>query len=80
MNYDNPESTEKGKKASKDHAPLHIEKLKKETMLHIPKGVYKWTMHNPNARAAPNYSTFEDLAQRPMQCMLWRCSKVSPCN
>jgi hypothetical protein len=65
QNYDNPESTEKGKKASEDQAPLHIEKPEKETVSHIPKGVYKWTMHNPNARVPPNYLIVEDLAQTP---------------
>src|SRR5882757_9400909 len=29
----------------------------------IPKGVFKKTLHNPNARAASNYSVVEDLAQ-----------------
>ena len=49
QNYDNPELTEKGNKTSKDQAPLHIERLDKETMPHIPKGVYKRMIHNPNA-------------------------------
>jgi hypothetical protein len=64
-NYDNPESTEKGKKNSKDQTPLCIENLEKETVLCIPMGVYKRTTHNPNARVAPNYSIVEDLAQMP---------------
>ena len=34
-------------------------------MLKIPKGVFKNTLHNPNARAASNYSVVEDLAQTP---------------
>jgi hypothetical protein len=53
------------RKLQKDQAPLHIENPDKETMSCIPKGVYKWTMHNPNARATPNYSIVEDLAQMP---------------
>ena len=28
----------------------------------IPKGVFKKILHNPNARAATNYSVVEDLA------------------
>ena len=31
----------------------------------IPKGVFKKTLHNPNARDASNYSIVEDLAQTP---------------
>ena len=31
----------------------------------IPKGVFKKTLHNPNARAATNYFVVEDLAQNP---------------
>ena len=31
----------------------------------ISKGVFKKTLHNPNARAAANYSTVEYLAQTP---------------
>jgi hypothetical protein len=65
QNYDSPKLNEKDKKASEDHAPLHIEKPKKETMSHIHKCVYKWTTHNPNERVTPNYSIVEDLAQTP---------------
>ena len=32
-------------------------------MPNIPKGVFKKTLHNPNARAATNYSVVEYLAQ-----------------
>jgi hypothetical protein len=45
--------------------PLHIEKIVGETMTHIPKGAFKKASHNPNARAAQNYSIMEDLAQTP---------------
>ena len=31
----------------------------------IQKGVFKKTLHNPNARATSNYSVVEDLAQTP---------------
>ena len=42
--------------------PLTIEKPA-EIMPKIPKGVFKKTLHNPNARAEANYSVVEDLAQ-----------------
>jgi hypothetical protein len=61
--YNNPESTSKGKETSYPQGSLHIKKPEKETMSHIPKGVYKRASHNPNARFAPNYSIVEDLAQ-----------------
>jgi hypothetical protein len=34
-------------------------------MTHIPKGAFKKYSHNPNARAAQNYSLVEDLSQTP---------------
>jgi hypothetical protein len=34
-------------------------------MTHIPKGAFKKASHNPNARAAQNYSVVEDLSQTP---------------
>jgi hypothetical protein len=42
--YGNPESTTKGKETFDPQGPLHIEKPEKETMSHIPKGVYKWVI------------------------------------
>jgi hypothetical protein len=42
---------------------LHIKKI--EPPPHIPKGVIKCSTHNPNARAAQNYSIVEDLGQTP---------------
>jgi hypothetical protein len=36
-----------------------------ETMTHIPKGAFKKSSHNPNARAAHNYSVVEDLSKTP---------------
>ena len=55
---------EKGKSTGETSNPLTIEKPA-ETMTKIPKGVFKKTLHNPNARAASNYSVVEDLAQTP---------------
>jgi hypothetical protein len=34
-------------------------------MTHIPKGAFKKSSHNPNARATQNYFVVEDLSQTP---------------
>jgi hypothetical protein len=39
--------------------------MKGETMTHIPKGAFKKSYHNTNARDAQNYFIVEDLAQNP---------------
>ena len=62
-NYEK-ETDEKGKAVVEPSNPLTIEKPA-EIMPKIPKGVFKKTLHNPNSRAASNYSVFEDLAQTP---------------
>jgi hypothetical protein len=36
-----------------------------EIMTRIPKGAFKKASHNPNTRAAQNYSVVEDLSQTP---------------
>jgi hypothetical protein len=59
------ETSEKGKEAVNPYVPLHIEKTMGETMTCIPKGAFKKAFHNPNARAAQNYSVVEDLSQTP---------------
>jgi hypothetical protein len=64
-NYSKPSASEKGKEAKLPSLPLHIKKTLGETMTHIPKGAYKKYSHNPNARAAQNYSLVEDLSQTP---------------
>ena len=56
------EAPEKGKSIGETSNPLTIEKLVK-TMPNTPKGVFKKTLHNPNARAAANYFVVEDLSQ-----------------
>jgi len=38
---------------------------KPEPLPRIPKGVLKRFTHNPNSRAAKNYSIVEDLGQTP---------------
>jgi hypothetical protein len=78
QNYDNPESTEKGKKTSEDQAPLHIEKPDKETTSHIPKGVYKRKHITPMQESLPIIQLLRIWLRRLVQCLLWRCSKVSP--
>jgi hypothetical protein len=63
--YEIPNTSDKGKEAENPPLPLHIEKTLGETMTHIPKGVFKKSSHNPNARAAQHYSVVEDLSQTP---------------
>jgi hypothetical protein len=63
--YSKPSASEKGKKAEIPSLPLQIEKMLGETMTCIPKGAFKRASHNPNARAAQNYSVVEDLSQTP---------------
>ena len=56
-----------GKEPNPPGTPLRIEKPadKPEAAPHIPKGVLKRSGHNPNARAAQNYSFVEDLGHTP---------------
>jgi hypothetical protein len=63
--YSKPSASEKGKEAEIPSLPLQIEKTLGETMTRIPKGAFKKASHNPNARAAQNYSMVEDLSQTP---------------
>jgi hypothetical protein len=61
--YSKPSASEKGKEADLPYLPLQIEKTLGEMMTYIPKGAFKKASHNPNARAAQNYSVVEDLSQ-----------------
>jgi hypothetical protein len=63
--YRMPSSSEKSKEAEIPPLPLQIEKTLGKTMTHVPKGAFKKASHNPNARAAQNYSVVEDLSQTP---------------
>jgi hypothetical protein len=63
--YSKPSTSKKGKEAELPSLPLQIEKILGETMTCIPKGAFKKASHNPNARAAQNYSMVEDLSQTP---------------
>ena len=74
-NYEK-ESLEKGKSIGETSNPLMIEKPA-EIMPKIPKGVFKKTLHNPNARAATNYSIVEDLAQTP--CVMSALEVLQSC-
>jgi hypothetical protein len=62
------EYVKKGKEATNPVIPLHIENMMSETMTCILKGAFNKSSHNPNARAAHNYSVVEDLSQTP--CMI----------
>jgi hypothetical protein len=63
--YSKSSAYDKGKEAEIPSLPLQIEKTLGETMTRIPKGAFKHASHNPNARAAQNYSVVEDLSQTP---------------
>jgi hypothetical protein len=63
--YSKPSTSEKGKEVDLPSLPLQIEKTLGETMTCIPKGAFKKSSHNPNARAAQNYFVVEDLSQIP---------------
>ena len=56
-----------GKEPDPPGTPLHIEKPvdKPEAAPRIPKGFLKRLGHNPNARAAQNYSVVKDLGHTP---------------
>ena len=58
-----------GKEPDPPGTPLRIEKptYKPKAAPRIPKGVLKRSGHNPNARAAQNYSVVEDLGHTPCE-------------
>lgn len=49
--YSKPSTSKKGKEADLPFLPLQIEKMLGEKMTRIPKGAFKKSSHNPNARA-----------------------------
>ena len=62
-NYDAPENEPKGKEPlATSTNPLQIERLASDLVLRPPKASIKHATHNPNAKAAQNYSIVEDLA------------------
>ena len=74
-NYET-KALEKGKLIGETSNPLMIENLAKP-MTKIPKGVFKKTLHNPNARDATNYSVVEDLSQNP--CVMLTLEVLQSC-
>ena len=58
------EAQPKDKFVAEPSNPLNIEKLV-EPIPKIPKGLFKTTFHNSNARDASNYFAVEYLAQTP---------------
>jgi hypothetical protein len=75
--YSKPSTSEKGKEAKLPYLPLQIEKTLGEMMTCIPKGAFKKASHNPNARAAQNYSVVEDLSQTP--CVMSTLEVLQSC-
>ena len=63
--YHKPSTSEKGKDVELPSLPLQIEKTLGETMICIPKGMFKKYSHNPNESTTQNYSVVEDLSQTP---------------
>jgi len=57
--------------------PIINEKSVVETIPRMPKGMFKKALHHPNARAAPNYSVVEDLAQTP--CTMYALEVLQRC-
>ena len=68
-----------GKEPDPPGYPLRIEKPvdKLEVSPHIPKGFLKHLGHNPNARAAQNYSVVEDLGHTP--CAMYALEVLQSC-
>jgi hypothetical protein len=55
---------------------LQIEKL--DPPPRIPKGVFKRSTHNPNARVTHNYSIVEDLGQTPCAMLTLEVLQTCP--
>ena len=56
---------------------LHIERPIVDPIPHPPKGSVRRTVHNPNARASPNYSIVDDLASAP--CVMSALEVLQSC-
>ena len=69
-----------GKEPDPLGTPLRIEKPvdKPKATPRIPKGVLKHSGHNPNARAAQNYSIVKDLGHTPCAMSALKCFRVFP--
>jgi hypothetical protein len=57
--------------------PLQIKRPVPDLVLRPPKALIKQATHNPNARAAQNYSVVEDLAQAP--CAMFVLEVLQSC-
>jgi hypothetical protein len=75
--YSKPGTSEKGKEVDLPSLLLQIDKTLGETMTCIPKGAFKKASHNPNTRAAQNYSVVEDLSQTP--CVMSTLEVLQSC-
>ena len=71
------DAPQKYKQTAETSTPLSIDKPV-DTMPKIPKGVFKNTFHNPNVRAASNYSVIEDLAQNPCVMLALELLHICP--
>lgn len=49
-----------------------------DSILRPPKALIKQATHNPNARAAQNYSVVEDLAQAPCAMFILEVLQICP--
>jgi hypothetical protein len=76
--YSKLSTSEKGKEVELPSLPLQIEKTLGETMTCIPKGTFKKDSHNPNARAAQNYSVVEDFSQ--ILCVMSTLEVLQSCS
>ena len=76
--YDVPGNEPTGKEPMATSAtPLQIERPVSDSILRPPKASIKQATHNPNARAAQNYSVVEDLAQAP--CAMFVLEVLQSC-
>jgi hypothetical protein len=76
--YNNHESTSKGKETLDPHNSLHSEKHEKAAIPCIQKGVYKRASHNPNSQSTPKYYIVEDLAQTPCAMLALEMLQLFP--
>jgi hypothetical protein len=76
--YETPGNEPTGKEPmGKSANPLQIERPMSDLILRPPKASIKQATHNPNARAAQNYSVVEDLAQAP--CAMFILEVLQSC-
>ena len=77
--YETPGNETTGKEPMGTSAnPLQIERLVLDLILRPPKASIKQATHNPNARAAQNYSVVEDLAQAPCVMSVLEVLQIFP--